>query len=547
MADQPSARKLGTSDLELDSQYRNGKRWAVIVGISKYQYSDINLKYADRDAEELYQLLLTPNGGSFQADHICKLTNEQATTGNINRALRSFLKKPAREDLVLIYFACHGSPDPDRPSNVYFLTYDTDPKDIAGTALPMKEIDRTLQESLLSHKVIILADACHSAAIGGGIGQPIGQPRSVIDNSQKMNRFLQAISRAKGGVALLTSAEANEVSFEDTKWGGGHGVFTHFLLEGMRGAADLDGNGIVTIGELFDYVIENVQRATDNNQHPSRGTNAYDRNMPIAITANTNFSPSSEAYQQKYQTPSRSSSRVEQTVEENLDVTLELALTAKEMTNGVEKPVFTGKENITVKIPAGVSSGKRIRVTGKGSFDSLRQKRGDLYLVVKLLNTFLTEDELRSACGINYNILRDFLITQKWQKADEETESILQLLSSRVEINDLPCEDLWTIDQLWVKYSDQRFGFSVQRRIWQSVAGEMSEDSWKSFCQKIGWFSQANQTSRELTIVEIRSKADGRSINSLVNGYLPSFILCIAKGNELIAKRFFDRVQKCRL
>ena len=279
MPEQPSTRKAELVDPELYSQYRDCDRWAVIVGVSKYQYPNLTLRYADRDAEELYKLLLTPNGGGFQSDHICKLTNEQATTGNVTRALRSFLKKPAREDLVLIYFACHGSPDPDRPGNVYLLTYDTDPTDIAGTALPMETIDQALKGNLHSEKVIILADTCHSAAIGGGIG---GR-RSVVDDSKLMNRFLQDISRSKGGVALLTSAEANEVSFEDAKWGGGHGVFTHYLLEGMRGAADRDGNGLVTIGELFEYVRDNVQKATDYKQHPSIGTNAYDRKMPVAI------------------------------------------------------------------------------------------------------------------------------------------------------------------------------------------------------------------------------------------------------------------------
>lgn len=281
MSNQPSTRKL-----ELKQQYDNINRWAVIVGISNYQHSKINLKYADRDAEDLYQLLLTPEGGGFQADHICKLTNEQATTGNINRALRSFLKKPAREDLVLIYFACHGSPDPDRPGDVYLLTHDTDPNDVAGTALPMEDIDRALKGILHSEKVIILADTCHSAAIGGGIG---GR-RSVADDSERMNGFLQKISQSKGGVALLSSAEANEVSFEDTQWGGGHGVFTHYLLEGMRGAGDRDGNGIVTIGELFEYVRDSVKQATGHRQHPSIGMNAYDRDMPIAIAQRSNSS-----------------------------------------------------------------------------------------------------------------------------------------------------------------------------------------------------------------------------------------------------------------
>jgi polyhydroxyalkanoate synthesis regulator phasin len=280
------------SELELYSEYRNCDRWAIIVGISRYRYQGWNLRYADRDAEELYNLLLTPSGGNFKKEFICKLTNEEATTGNITRALRAFLKKPAREDLVVIYFACHGTPDFDRPGNVYLLTHDTAPDDIAGTALPMREIDLSLKENLHAEKVIVLADTCHSAAIGGGIGR-----RSAVDDFTLVNRYLQEVSQARGGIALLTSAEANEVSFEDARWGGGHGVFTHYLLEGMRGAADRDGNGIVTVGELFEYVRDNVKRATDYRQHPLIGANAYDRNLPMAIV------PSGDIKNQEYQIP----------------------------------------------------------------------------------------------------------------------------------------------------------------------------------------------------------------------------------------------------
>ncbi len=257
-------------------------RWAIVVGISKYKYDSLNLKYADRDAEELVKVLQSPSGGGFEKEHIVKLVNEDATTANITRALRSFLKKPAKDDIVLIYFACHGAPDIDRPHIVYLLTHDTDPRDISGTALPMREVDLSLKENLLAERVIVIADTCHSAAIGGGIGR-----RSAEENNLRVvNRYLQELVTSKKGLALLTSAAAEEVSLEDEKWGGGHGVFTHYLLEGMRGAADYQPrNGIVTVRELFEYVRKNVQKATGNKQHPCIGTNPFDGNLPIAITA----------------------------------------------------------------------------------------------------------------------------------------------------------------------------------------------------------------------------------------------------------------------
>jgi len=61
-------------------------------------------------------------------------------------------------------------------------------------------------------------------------------------------------------------------------------VFTHFLLEGMRGAADRDpADGIVALGELFEYVRQGVLKETGNRQHPVVGTTPFDRRFPMAV------------------------------------------------------------------------------------------------------------------------------------------------------------------------------------------------------------------------------------------------------------------------
>ena len=259
------------------SASEQGHRWALVVGISDYQDDRLNLRFADRDARAFAKLILTEEGGGFDSDKVLVLLNEQATAGDLQRALRSFLKKPAKEDFVVIYLACHGQPDVDRPSNVYILPHDTDLDDVAGTAVPMREIDHCLRETLQASKVVILADTCHSGAIGGRMGTPRN-----VQAAAAINHYLYGVSEAKDGIALLTSAEANQVALEDERWGGGHGVFTYHLLEGKKGAADSTGNGIVTVGELFEYVRDEVKRDTDHRQHPAIGTSPYDRSLPMA-------------------------------------------------------------------------------------------------------------------------------------------------------------------------------------------------------------------------------------------------------------------------
>lgn len=99
-------------------------------------------------------------------------------------------------------------------------------------------------------------------------------------------------------------------------------------------------------------------------------------------------------------------------------------------------------------------------------------------------------DDLSSARNVDYTKLRDFLKAGCWREADEETLAVMLAVSGREEegwldsesIENFPCTDLRTIDQLWIKYSDGRFGFSVQKRIWDSVGKDYGK-----FGDCVGW------------------------------------------------------------
>jgi uncharacterized caspase-like protein len=65
---------------------------------------------------------------------------------------------------------------------------------------------------------------------------------------------------------ILTASDANEVSMEKDEFQ--HGVFTYYLLEALRGKGDLDGNGIITLEEVYHYVSTKVPQATGQDQHP---------------------------------------------------------------------------------------------------------------------------------------------------------------------------------------------------------------------------------------------------------------------------------------
>ena len=284
-ADMPSGKRVSKTvalrrikPVETLSSEVIGKRWAVVIGISKYQHSGKGippLKFALNDATTFMDFLHSSQGGGFNPARTKLLTDEQATTRNIRSALYTFLKQAGKDDLVIIYFAGHGAPEPGCPDNLYLISYDTDPKDMASTAFPMWDMETALKRYIVAERVVILADACHSGGVGGEAGL-----RSVGSNNM-INTYLANLQKTKPGRAIITASEANQLSREGDQWGG-HGVFTYFLLKGLKGEADADGNGVVTISEAFSYVYNKVRRATNSQQHPNV-QGKFDRNLPLAV------------------------------------------------------------------------------------------------------------------------------------------------------------------------------------------------------------------------------------------------------------------------
>ncbi|HKZ02035.1 MAG TPA: hypothetical protein VI750_07330 [Pyrinomonadaceae bacterium] len=81
---------------------------------------------------------------------------------------------------------------------------------------------------------------------------------------------------------MLTSSDVNEISRESHKWGGGHGIFTWSLLEGIHGAADNNKDHFITAGELFDFVSDRVRIATAFRQNP-RALPGLNKDFPLAV------------------------------------------------------------------------------------------------------------------------------------------------------------------------------------------------------------------------------------------------------------------------
>ncbi|MCC7175516.1 MAG: caspase family protein [Bryobacterales bacterium] len=242
------------------------RSYALVMGISSYKNlpAEHQLRYAERDAEEMYSVLISPEGGNFRAENVHTLIGPKATLANMRRELEQWLPSVAQEDdRVLVYFAGHGFVSQGRP---YLAPYDIALDQIAKTAYPMATLGSVFGKLKAKWKVL-LTDSCHSGAVA---------PDADV---QAINRSLMDLSRS---LFSLTASRDRERSFESPDWGGGHGIFTYYVVRGMEGEADENRDGVVTADELAEYVRRNVREATSGQQNPTSDRSSFDPDMLLA-------------------------------------------------------------------------------------------------------------------------------------------------------------------------------------------------------------------------------------------------------------------------
>jgi tetratricopeptide (TPR) repeat protein len=241
--------------------------YALVIGIGKYEKLDSAdfLKFSESDADAVYRVLISLQGGAFPPENVHKLIGPQATLTNIRHELEDWLPLVAKEpDRVIVYFAGHGFV---QSGHGYIAPYDVDPSSPATTAFEMNRLGTVLADSVKARWKVLLTDACHSGKI----------------TAETSNEAVDAQFRElPSGFLNLTSTREREKSYEDPNLSTGFGVFSYFLVQGLQGNADNSPcDGVITADELIEYVRSEVRsytRARGVYQTPTEH-NDFDNNM----------------------------------------------------------------------------------------------------------------------------------------------------------------------------------------------------------------------------------------------------------------------------
>lgn len=257
----------------------NSTLYFVGIGVSEYLDASMNLKYATKDIMDVAKL--------FNKSKICKkieskiLLNKAVVKDSIP-SIRKFISQAGVDDIVIVYFAGHGMLSDSL--DYYLASYNNDFSDPSKKGIGYTDLEKELQDCK-SRKKLLFLDACHSGEVDKEnveikpgdvvVGEEIefrGANLNVvnIDDSRSLEAVKMIFTDLKenNGITVISSAGGADYALESDEWN--NGAFTHSLVSGLKnGTPDLDGNGIVTIYDLLNYLQIDVPRITNGYQVPT--------------------------------------------------------------------------------------------------------------------------------------------------------------------------------------------------------------------------------------------------------------------------------------
>ncbi|BAY30556.1 GUN4 domain-containing protein [Nostoc carneum NIES-2107] len=539
-------------------------KFALLIGVSEYEPGLQPLPSAVKDVEAMQRILLHPEIGGFDDAIVLKNSQRQ----EIEVAIFNLFANRKKEDLLLLYFSGHGIVT---ENNEFFLstrsTNTYQGKLIPPTAVAATYIHQQMQQSRSRHQVIIL-DCCYSGAFTKGL-------------HAKDTGTVNIINQLGGeGRAILTASNSTQYAFEQE--GFDLSLYTHFLVEGIeKGIADQDNDGWISVEELHDFVSYKVKETS-----PAMTPEFYPvkEGYKILLAKSPKDDPKlkyrkeveKKAYQGKFTIPARRQlnalrpllgltapdaeaieaevlqpyleykhklQEYEQTLQESLQA--ENPLSQRALDDLKDYQLFLGLRDEDIEP---IHKGNLLQDSIKSiSQETAIPEKEQLYHQASQPEP----DDLSSETGVDYTKLRNLLAAGKWKEADYETYLVMLQAVGHKEIGrirdeellNFPCTDLRTINRLWVKYSNGRFGFSVQKEIYLSVGGKLDgkydEEAFYKFGDRVGWRVESNWISYSEVTFD----------TSAAVGHLPGFGWFSLRVGVLVEWwwSLFSRIETCKL
>ena len=223
-------------------------KYALVIGNTEYTDSGLaKLTAPGRDAQDFARVLADKSLCAF--DEVIPKINQPE--GILRRAIGNFFNDRNPDDMLVLYFSGHGVRD--EYGKFYLAVKDTIRSELFATAI-LSEFIRDAMDRSRSRRQVLILDCCNSGAVAHG----------TTKAATKLSMGTASAFEAGYGRVILTASDVNEYAWEGDEIIGNtdKSLFTHYLVEGLRGQADQDGNGSISVDDLYDYVYEKIKSVT---------------------------------------------------------------------------------------------------------------------------------------------------------------------------------------------------------------------------------------------------------------------------------------------
>ncbi|MGL4594326.1 MAG: caspase family protein [Thermoguttaceae bacterium] len=261
-----------------------GKKYAIIIAVSQYDDEKFSLPMTANDAVSLANTLHQRGGFEIiplfesREKGVGSLEKTIPTKANIISECQRVLENCVPGDTVFLYFSGHGIPHPKEPSKTYLLPKDVSTKQIPESLLETAWLRDQLSRCKASTKFLML-DACHAG------GEKSAETVTAAETLTPDISSHEIIDGEMEGVVTLASCTKNQKSYfwEEKEMS----LFSYWLNEGLKGNADMNGDGEISFNELDEYVNKNVtltaKEIKNVNQTPIRIIRSDVSGVPVVM------------------------------------------------------------------------------------------------------------------------------------------------------------------------------------------------------------------------------------------------------------------------